>query len=253
MIIDNQRAVKPLLATSRHACDNRLSVIVSIITLTKTEQVRHAILLQILSGVLRPGQRLLEARLSKEFGVSQATVNAALQDLHNQGLVTKVLNRSTNVSRYTQAELENLFAVRLVLEPAAAEAVASRWSAEARTRLREQVDQMRRAARTKDLARFSLADYMFHQELYNLTANSFLIQAGQAIAAAPFAYILCGHPEALPTDYLALAEDHQEIILALEEGPEQAASLTRSRIQGWRLHSLRALAQVAELASPATL
>jgi DNA-binding GntR family transcriptional regulator len=221
-----------------------------IVTLTKVEQVRHALLVQIISGALRPGQRLLEAKLSRELGVSQATVNAALQDMHNQGLVTKLLNRSTNVSRYTGAELENLFAVRMVLEPAAAEAAAHRWSAEAHTRLREQVDHMRRAARSRDLAGFGLADYTFHQELYSLTGNPFLVQASQAIAAAPFVYILCGHLGALPTDYLALAEDHEDIILALEQGPEAAARITRSRIQDWRLHSLRALDSAAGEQTP---
>ncbi len=100
-----------------------------IVTLTKAEQVRQAILVQILSGELRPGQRRWKQTL-EELGVSQATVNGALQDLHNQGLVTKLLNRSTNVSRYTRREIENLFAVRMVLEPAAAAAVAARWSPE---------------------------------------------------------------------------------------------------------------------------
>jgi DNA-binding GntR family transcriptional regulator len=216
-----------------------------IVTLTKAEQVRQAILLQILSGQLRPGQRLLEAQLSKELGVSQATVNGALQDLHNQGLVTKLLNRSTNVNRYTRREIENLFAVRLVLEPAAAAAVSSVWSSQAEERLTEHVDHMRTAARKKDLTKFCLADYQFHQDVYRLSANSFLIQACQAIAAAPFAYILCDHLEALPTDYLALAEDHQDLIRAMEEGPETAAKATRERIEGWLKHSLHALEPVA--------
>src|SRR5215472_15004303 len=99
-----------------------------IVTVTKAEHVRQTILVQILSGRLRPGQRLLEAQLSRELGVSQATVNGALQDLHNQGLVTKLLNRSTNVSRYTLEDIERLFAVRVLLEPAAAAAVAALWS-----------------------------------------------------------------------------------------------------------------------------
>src|SRR3981189_3586121 len=96
--------------------------------LTRTEQVRRAILQQILTGILRPGQRLLEAKLSKELGVSQATVNAALQDLHNQGVVTKLLNRSTRVNRYTLDDLERLFVVRMALEPAAAQTLSGVWS-----------------------------------------------------------------------------------------------------------------------------
>jgi len=214
---------------------------VPILAITKAEQVCREIMEQIFRGVLKPGQRLVEAQLSKELGVSQATVNAALQDLHSQGLVTKLLNRSTWVNRYTQAEIEKLFAVRRVLEPAAVEAVARHWDSEAEQGLREYVDQMRRAARAHDLPRFSMADYSFHQELYRRSRNSFLIQACQAIAVAPFAYVLCDHPEALPTDYLALAEDHQDLILAMPEGPEVAAQLTRERIEQWLEHSLRAL------------
>lgn len=213
--------------------------------LSKIEQVRSAILLQILTGTLRPGQRLLEARLAAELGVSQATVNSALQDLNDQGLVTKRLNRSTNVARYTDKEVEKLFAVRIVLEPAAAAAVASAWSDDARAALETQVDRMRRAAKAHDLAEFCLADYTFHQEIYRLTGNSFLIQAGRALAAAPFAYVLCDHLEALPTDYLSLAEDHNGVMLAIAEGPESAAALTRDRIEKWRDHSIRALRSAA--------
>ena len=75
----------------------------TIITLSKIEQVRQAILSELVSGRMKAGQRLLEAKLASELGVSQATVNAALQDLHNQGLVTKLLNRSTTVNHYTRA------------------------------------------------------------------------------------------------------------------------------------------------------
>ena len=216
-----------------------------LIPVTRVEQVRQAILLQILCGSLRPGERLLEAKLSKDLGVSQATVNAALQELHDQGLVTKLLNRSTKVSRYTLADIEKLFKVRTLLEPAAVEAVAEAWSDEAHAVLREQVDLMRRAARGRDLAKWCIADYTFHQEIYRLSGNPFLIQAGQAIAAAPFAYILCDHLQELPTDYLSLAEDHHDMILAMEEGPEAAVRVTRQLIDQWLDHSRRALSAVA--------
>jgi DNA-binding GntR family transcriptional regulator len=221
---------------------------VHIIPITRIEQVRQAILLQILSGTLRPGQRLLEAKLSKELGVSQATVNAALQDLHNQGLVSKQLNRSTNVCRYTLDDIEKLFKVRIMLEPEAAAGAAEMWSEEAHRTLREQVDHLRRAARMHDLAKWCIADYTFHQEVYRLSRNPFLIQAGLAIAAAPFAYILCGHLEELPTDYLSMAEDHQDMVRAMEESPVAARRVTHDLILQWLGNSRRALAAIAQVA-----
>lgn len=215
---------------------------------TRTEQVRQLLVSRILSGELKPGERLLEAKLAKEMGVSQATVNAALQDLHNQRLVTKLLNRSTNVACYTQAEVEELFDVRLILEPAAASAVACRWSESARLALEQHVEGMRQAAHRHDLQEFCLSDYAFHQEMYRRSGNFFLTQACQAIAAAPFAYMLCDHREALPTDYTALAEDHEALITAIQKGPEEAGRVTRERIEQWREYSRHALAQPGESA-----
>lgn len=211
------------------------------------EHVRRAFLAQIFSGNLRPGQRLVEAKLANELGVSQATVNAALQDLHNQGIVTKLLNRSTTVCRYTNREIENLFSVRLILEPEAA-ACAAR-SLQSFSTLTRCVDQMHNAARSNDVPQFCLADYSFHQEIYALSRNPFLIQACQAIAAAPFAYMLCDCPAALPTDYSSLAEDHLEIVEAMQQGPDTAARLVRERIETWRRHSADALAAAERSAS----
>ena len=213
--------------------------------ISRTEQVRRAILEQILSGALRPGARLIEAKLSQELGVSQATVNSALQDLHDQGMVTKLLNRSTNVSRYTLSDIEKLFAVRMLLEPAAVAAVSANWSKEAEQSLLAQVDQMRRAARTRELARWGIADYTFHQEIYRWSGNPYLLQASQAIAAAPFAYILCDHLEALPTDYLSMAEDHHDVVRAMADGPEQAERVIRTLIEQWLEHSRSALRPLA--------
>ena len=215
-------------------------------SVTKVEQVRHAILELIFSGGLVPGQRLVEANLARDFCVSQATVNAALQDLHNQGVVTKLLNRSSNVSRYSASEINKLFAVRMVLEPMASAEACRQLTRDGVRTLEEQVDNMRRAAREHDLARFCLADYTFHQEIYRQTRNSFLIQACQAIAAAPFAYLLCDCQGALPTDYITLAEDHRQVIAAMEKSPEAAAQVTLERIENWRIHSVRALEVLGE-------
>lgn len=215
---------------------------------SKTEHVRRAILIEILSGRLRPGERLLEARLSKELGVSQATVNAALQDLHNQGLVTKLLNRSTNVNRYSLEDIERIFTVRSLLEPAAAAAIAARRDGRKAPELVARVQAMRQAARSGSLADFCLADYEFHQDMYRLSGNPFLARAAEAIAAAPFAYVLCDHLEALPTDYMSLAEDHRQIVDAIAQGPEEAARVSRIRIDQWLEHSRRALRAAGETA-----
>jgi DNA-binding GntR family transcriptional regulator len=218
-----------------------LSLTLPIIPVTRVDQVRGAVLRRIFAGLLQPGQRIVEAKLASELGVSQATVNAALQDMHNQGIVNKMANRFTKVSQYTSQEIENLFSVRLILEPAAVAVVAAAVTDGALKQLHNHLEEMRAAARHTDVPAFCLADYRFHQAIYALSGNPFLIQACQAIAAAPFAYILCGGAKGLPVDYPALAEDHQLIITELQKGPDAAARITRERIEAWRLHSVHAL------------
>ena len=226
-----------------------LSLTLPITPVTRVDQVRGAVLHRIFAGLLQPGQRIVEAKLASELGVSQATVNAALQDMHNQGIVNKMANRFTKVSQYTSQEIDNLFSVRLILEPAAAAVVARVLNDDGLNQLYSHVEQMRAAARHADVPGFCLADYRFHQAIYALSANSFLIQACQAIAAAPFAYILCGGAKGLPVDYQALAEDHQLIITELRNGPEAAAQTTKERIEAWRLHSVHALNSAAGAAT----
>jgi DNA-binding GntR family transcriptional regulator len=171
--------------------------------------------------------------LAKQFGVAQATVNSALQDLHAQGIVTKELNRATRVSRYGRDELSAMFEVRSILEPAAAEAASRNVNRLGVGGLRRGFEGMQVAARAQDLAGFLLADYQFHQEIYRLTDNRFLQQACQAIAAAPFVYILCDCLAPLPTDYSSLANDHLEVTEAIIEGPEKAAEVVRKKISTW--------------------
>jgi DNA-binding GntR family transcriptional regulator len=200
---------------------------------TRVELVCRAILQGVLTGSLRPGMRLVEASLASRLGVSQATVNQALQDLHAQGLVNKVSNRATTVVRFGLAEIKALFSVRLVLECLAAEAASRNLTLAATDTLRSWIDQMRTASKTTNLGAFYLADYGFHQELYRLSQNPFLIQACQAIATAPFAYILCDEVKALSADYTQMAEDHEDVVQALMQGPKQSVRTVKAKITKW--------------------
>jgi DNA-binding GntR family transcriptional regulator len=208
---------------------------------TKVDQVRRAILEGIFAGAFRPGDRLVESVLAARFGVSQGTVNQALQDLHVQGAVTKSLNRETTVSRFGLVELESFFPLRLELESMAAAVASRRRTPEALQALRRHVDHMRRAARAADVPEFLRADFEFHQELYRTTRSRFLLHACEAVATAPFINLLCEKMEGPPPDYLRTAQEHDEIIDALQQDPETAASFVRSKVAEWNAAAIRAL------------
>ena len=79
----------------------------------------------ITSGRYVPGQRLVEADLTAELGVSRSLLREALQRLSAEGLVEIVPNRGAIVKRLSFVETVELFQIRLELEALAARLAAA--------------------------------------------------------------------------------------------------------------------------------
>jgi DNA-binding GntR family transcriptional regulator len=78
--------------------------------------VTAAIRERIVTGVYAPGQRLVEADLIEEHGVSRGTVRTALIQLEQAGLVERVANRGARVRMIDVDEAVRLMEVRMVVE-----------------------------------------------------------------------------------------------------------------------------------------
>ncbi|MFG2959207.1 GntR family transcriptional regulator [Streptomyces sp. NPDC048291] len=70
----------------------------------------------ILHGEMAPAQRLVENELAEEFGVTRASIRAALIDLEAQGLVERIRNRGSRVRVVTVEEAVAITECRMVLE-----------------------------------------------------------------------------------------------------------------------------------------
>lgn len=75
-------------------------------------QLRQAIL----QGDMAPAQRLVENELAEEFGVTRASVRAALIDLAAEGLVERIRNRGSRVRVVTVEEAVAITECRMALE-----------------------------------------------------------------------------------------------------------------------------------------
>src|SRR5262245_15332610 len=85
-----------------------------------SDDVSDALREAIFSGRFRPGSALREMHLAKELDVSQKTVRDALVKLGRYGLVVRVPNKETTVTRYTQREVRQRLTLRATLEEIAA-------------------------------------------------------------------------------------------------------------------------------------
>jgi DNA-binding GntR family transcriptional regulator len=128
----------------------------------------------IVTGKLQPGERIVESRVARELGVSQAPVREALALLERQGLVVKIQNRGNFVSRLHARELRELFTLRAVLDAFSARLAAERATPADITRLRGLLTRMRTAEKAGDLARLTDVHLQLHEAIYRLSGHDLL-------------------------------------------------------------------------------
>src|SRR4030095_5404153 len=92
---------------------------------------------QILDGKLKPGERLVEDKLSVELAVARGAVREALRGLSMEGLVRLEPNRGASVAEVTPELVAELVEVRTLLEALNARLAARRHDPEIVVALQE--------------------------------------------------------------------------------------------------------------------
>jgi DNA-binding GntR family transcriptional regulator len=97
-----------------------------------TDRVHDALRTAITSGRLAPDERIKQEQIAAELGVSRTPVREALHLLEREGLVRLVPRRGAIVQGFTAADVRELYELRELLEPAAAELATIRATREER-------------------------------------------------------------------------------------------------------------------------
>jgi DNA-binding GntR family transcriptional regulator len=195
--------------------------------------VRELLLERILAGRYGLGDRLVEYRIARELGVSQAPVREALRDLEAMRVVDIRAHLGARVRDLPVAELAEAAPVRAALEETAAGLAAGRLAHRPGDldRLREHLDAMRAAAADGDprgLARHSVA---FHRQIVVSAGNPVLLDVWNALGIE--LHTALGVRDA-PRSLSESADSHQPILDALSSGDaEAAARLSREHARSW--------------------
>lgn len=139
-----------------------------------TQLVVAALRDRILGGGIPPGERLVEGRLSEEFGVSRMPVREALRQLAAEGLVTIEPRRGASVTSFSSDQLRELVEVRATLEGLNAKLAAQRHDPEQIAELERILAEGTRLAESDDVAMLTSQNQKFHDALGNIAANSVL-------------------------------------------------------------------------------
>jgi DNA-binding GntR family transcriptional regulator len=126
---------------------------------TAHEQVLEQLRGAILGGALAPGTPLVLSELSTQLGVSRTPIREAIRDLAGEGLVDFDSYRSSMVHAPTLAEAQEVYGLRLVLEPLAVRRAIDRISDQQIERARRVHEAM---LQTSDLGAWVQLNRDFH-------------------------------------------------------------------------------------------
>ena len=159
---------------------------------TVAEKIFKMLHSQILSGKLKPGERLpSQDKLAKQLGVSRNTLREAIYKLMVMGLLSTKQGSGTIVnisspSNYMTALADHLLLnpatvrefveARLIVESATVRLAVMRVTPEDLTILNTLIDQQIEAVKAEDMEAFIRFDSEFHRELARVSGNSVLLK-----------------------------------------------------------------------------
>ncbi|WIX76489.1 GntR family transcriptional regulator [Amycolatopsis carbonis] len=129
----------------------------------------------LLAGDVVPGQRLVEAELAETFGVTRASMRAALIDLTAEGLVERIPHRGARVRVVSVEEAVAITECRMVLEGLCAAKAAEKVTDDEIDSLRELAGRLRSAVDDGDSTKYSELNRELHRTVREI--------AGQSVAA----------------------------------------------------------------------
>lgn len=184
------------------------------------DQVYDVLREQILTGAFPQGYKLIEDRLALHLNVSRTPVREAIQRLIVNGLVQAIPNGPAEVIGVTQANMEECFDVREVLEKFASKLAASNISEALVQRLRSLHARESQALESGNISQLKELNTAFHNEILNAAGNDVLKQLVNNLLMRVPSY------EMFVMDLDVRREfwrGHQRIIEALEEEDEEHA------------------------------
>lgn len=123
----------------------------------------------ILAGHLPPGGVLSQVRIAAELGISRTPLREALRLLAAENLINGDFNRRMRVSEVTLEDFDQIYAMRIALEPVALAATLPKLDSAARAALTAHTDDMDGAIARLDLESFRIAHRAFHLSLVDGT------------------------------------------------------------------------------------
>lgn len=128
----------------------------------------------ILTGEMRPGEKIIEQKLCEKYGASRTPVREALRQLEADGLVEYILNRGYFVIGMSDQDFEDMFELRKAYEIQAVKWAIERITEEEMEALEETFEFMEFYTMRNDTEKMQVINAGFHQIIYEASKNRML-------------------------------------------------------------------------------
>jgi DNA-binding GntR family transcriptional regulator len=174
----------------------------------------------ILSGQLKPGERLIEGHLADELGVSRNPVREAIRALASEGLIEVTARRGAAVATMTGQEARETIEVRALLEGQNARLAARRQDRQIIKRIEAVLNKGTAAVAAKRFDQLSDLNQRFHSELAAAGQNTVLGDLLQRLRERTAMLFAPMDPGRQARSW----EEHAAILRAIIEGDERTAA-----------------------------
>tara|TARA_B100001540_G_scaffold259960_1_gene238497 strand:+ start:3312 stop:4007 length:696 start_codon:yes stop_codon:yes gene_type:complete len=186
------------------------------------EQICIAIENGIIGGQFIAGQRLTEAALTKQLGVSRGPLREALRRLETTGLIVMQANRGAMVRKLSRKDITDRFQLRAVLEGHAAARVTARLDEpgvrDIMSTLWHEIDSLQQGRGSRS---FIEHNNTLHKALILHCGNALLAQQWQQLLVPMLYFSFLRNPDLL--DIAQSLDEHRQIIEAIVTGDETRA------------------------------
>ena len=193
---------------------------------------------QIINGVYTPGETLLELKLADELGVSRTPIREAIRLLEVEGLVETTAKKGAMVLGISQKDVEDIYAIRELVEGLAARLAAERLSPLELRELQKTFDLMEFFAQKGDVEELAELDNRFHQLIYEASGSKIL----NLTLTNLHQYIQLARLESLKKKNRlphTIAEHHAILQAFINKNPEAAEKALTEHVKQARLYWTR--------------
>ena len=139
--------------------------------LTLREKILETIRDAIMSGALKPGEKVAEPELADRFGISRTPIREAFRQLESEGYLTVIPRKGAVVVSFSPKDVEEFYAIKSILEGYAARRACTNLTTREIEKMQAINDRLRHLADEGDIKHFFKVHNDFHEQFLRAANN----------------------------------------------------------------------------------